>query len=722
MIRKYARRWLLAGGLLLTALLVACVQLSPTVVPQVVPAVNRAGGDEVRTEGAVAGSATAVAVTAATGVAVTQSATSSSTRQLVAVRRGSIAEMLTINGRIAAQEEVPLTYSGLGRVEAVIVKPGDVVEQGQLLVQAETAEVERELAAARARLELGTVRVAQAQSQEQARLRQIDQRSAVEGARRESAIQDAEAGVRRAQAELARVKAGPPAADRRAAEAGVLSARSSLERAEAELARASAGPSELELRSADQQVWAARLVLQRAQADYDRLKSGPDAVELRTAEREVVAARSALERARLDLERLARGDSTAIAAAERDVQRANLALRTAQATRIDTSGTGRSARDAERNARVARDASITSARLAVQEAEDRLNLARRGPPPGEIEIGRRNVQMAESALQTALDRLEVVRRGSDELTLATANQAVQAARLAAQTAEARYLALEAGPPADLLRAAQVGVQTARAGLASANDRVAELSNGPTSAELQDAESRVTAAQAALQNAHSAPDAVAEGGDTGAFDLVILQKSLEQDRAQVESLERSVMAAKVVAPFAGIVTAVQVRPGDSLDRGVQILMLAKPGDPIIIADVSPEDAPRVAVGQAATIQGAAGGSPTAAIVGLSEAPGGIGKIAQLQVDWSVPAPSFGTPVQVMFTVREKANTLLVPNRAVRSSGQRRYVEYMDGDTRRTIDVGVGIVGASDTELLTGVREGQVIVVPAGAATPTSTTSP
>jgi hypothetical protein len=69
---------------------------------------------------------------------------------------------------------------------------------------------------------------------------------------------------------------------------------------------------------------------------------------------------------------------------------------------------------------------------------------------------------------------------------------------------------------------------------------------------------------------------------------------------------------------------------------------------------------------------------------------------------------------------------VPQRAVRISGQRRYVEYLEGENRRTADVSLGISGLSDVEVVRGVREGQLILLgtagAASSATPSVTPSP
>ena len=52
--------------------------------------------------------------------------------------------------------------------------------------------------------------------------------------------------------------------------------------------------------------------------------------------------------------------------------------------------------------------------------------------------------------------------------------------------------------------------------------------------------------------------------------------------------------------------------------------------------------------------------------------------------------------------------MVPNGAVRTVGKRRFVEYMDGDIKRSRNVETGIGTESDTEITSGLTEGLVIL--------------
>ena len=114
----------------------------------------------------------------------------------MAVRKGSIDLNMSLTGRVAGAQETEVTFPGGGKVDVLGVKPGDKVDQGQLLLQTESQDIAKDLAAAQARLETASLRLQQAQAQAEAQ-RSADQRDAArraadEATRRQQAVQDAQ--------------------------------------------------------------------------------------------------------------------------------------------------------------------------------------------------------------------------------------------------------------------------------------------------------------------------------------------------------------------------------------------------------------------------------------------------------------------------------------------------------------------------------------------------
>lgn len=638
------------------------------------------------------------AATAPAAQAASQAATGG--RQAVPVRRGAIVDQVTLTGRVAAADEVLLGFGIAGKVETIAVKPGDSVQEGQLLLEAESANLQRELTAARSRVEVGVLRSEQAQQQAQAKRRESERRVAAEAARREQAIREGESALRRAQADYERVKAGAPPAERRSAEAAVASAQLSYDSALAEYNRAFAGPGEIEQRLAEQQIASARVSLAKAEAEVQKLGQ-PDPIDLRAAERELATSQNAYSRAVANVERVSRPDPDALLAAERDVQRAELNLRSANAIRTSDS-----------SSRAQKQAAIRTAQIELQDAQTRLARVRQGPPPADVESARRDMLAARADIDTARERLEKVRRGPDPITVEQARIALEGARLAVQQAEQRAVQQMSGPDESQAARLAVTVQQAQASLETARATLADVNAKPSRDELRDAEDRLAAAQQNFERIQAEAEAPTEAEtDSTAYDLQVLERGLTQDRSQVETLERQLAQTKLRAPFAGTISSVKVRSGDSFEAERAVITMARPGEPVLRADITDRDAVRLATGQRAVVrlEGGEGGEFDATVDTILEGEPGVGRTVQLSALWPEPSPSIGTPVQVNVTLREKDNVLIIPQKAIRSAGARRFVEVVDGQNRTMTDVEIGIVSNGQAEVISGLRQDQIVLV-------------
>lgn len=65
-------------------------------------------------------------------------------------------------------------------------------------------------------------------------------------------------------------------------------------------------------------------------------------------------------------------------------------------------------------------------------------------------------------------------------------------------------------------------------------------------------------------------------------------------------------------------------------------------------------------------------------------------------------------RIQITLLSKPDVLLVPNTAIKIVGKRKFIEYMDGDIRRSRNVELGIQTDTDTEVLSGVQPGMVVI--------------
>jgi RND family efflux transporter MFP subunit len=319
---------------------------------------------------------------------------------------------------------------------------------------------------------------------------------------------------------------------------------------------------------------------------------------------------------------------------------------------------------------------------------------------------------ARQEIDAARERLEIVRRGPGPIEIEQAKSAVEAARLAVAEAEQKAVDLGSGPTPDMVARLSVSVQQAQASLESARAAMAEVNAKPDKNDLRDAEDKLASAQQNLERAQSDANAEPEPEqDTTDFDLQVLERGLAQDRTQVEVLERQLAQTKLRAPFAGTISSVKLRTGDSFEAERAVITMAKPGEPVLRADVTERDAARLTAGQRAVVRldVGDGGEFDANVDMILEGETGVGRTLQLSAIWPEPSPNIGTPVQVVVTLREKDNVLLIPQRAIRTAGARRFVEVVDGQNRTMTDVEIGIVSNGQAEVVNGLRQDQLVLV-------------
>jgi macrolide-specific efflux system membrane fusion protein len=85
---------------------------------------------------------------------------------------------------------------------------------------------------------------------------------------------------------------------------------------------------------------------------------------------------------------------------------------------------------------------------------------------------------------------------------------------------------------------------------------------------------------------------------------------------------------------------------------------------------------------------------------------------------------GLSAVVNITIQEKNGILLVPNRAISRQGRNTVVQIVTGTTTEARTVQTGISDATNTEIVSGLNEGDQISLSTGtpSATPSNTNRP
>ena len=283
------------------------------------------------------------------------------------------------------------------------------------------------------------------------------------------------------------------------------------------------------------------------------------------AEAETAQARSALFEAQASLEDITNGarlEEIARAQANVDAAEARLA----------------------QLAESARPEAVAAAESEVRAAKAASSQLFNGPRESERVNALVALSNAEAAVQQAQSAYNGVAWRSDVSAQPESRQLQQATNTL-EAAQARYDALYAAPDADLVAEAQARIQRAEAEL----DRL--LAPGSEN-EVAEAEAQVRSAQADL-------DLLTAGASDA--QIASAAMAVTQAEAGLKSVQATLDAKTLRAPFDGTVTTVHVNPGEAVQPGVSVLTMADLDHlRMETTDLSERDVARVAVGQPASI--------------------------------------------------------------------------------------------------------------------------
>jgi HlyD family secretion protein len=200
------------------------------------------------------------------------------------------------------------------------------------------------------------------------------------------------------------------------------------------------------------------------------------------------------------------------------------------------------------------------------------------------------------------------------------------------------------------------------------------------------------------------------------ELAIAEAQVEQSKAALEQAKLRLADAILVAPFSGTVLSIGAEVGEVVSAATPVVVLADLERYYIDASVDETDIGLVQVGQDATISLDA--FPDMKLTGKVTRIDPLGKVSQGVVSYAVEVEVTSTNVPIRpnmtaivdIVVARKEGVLVVPNRAVRRDTAARYsVEVLRGDQVEQRTVTIGLSNELVTEIVSGLREGEEVVV-------------
>ena len=244
--------------------------------------------------------------------------------------------------------------------------------------------------------------------------------------------------------------------------------------------------------------------------------------------------------------------------------------------------------------------------------------------------------------------------------------------------------------------AQIGVEQAQ--LAVENTEALLEAGAAAEQDLTKAKQGLAQAQAGVQQARAQQAA-----------------SLAQIQASMDQINKQASLGTVTAPCSGTVTAVNVDRGGMASSAQPAVVIAEDSRVKINASVSEDVFAGLHTGDSAGVQISVLSDEvkSAKIVSLPAAANQQTNLYDVSV--SVPSgtePAIGAFATVIFYTDRRENTLSVPTECVLTGNDNeRYLFTVDesGTTAARVTVETGLVGKTNTEITSGLNEGDRVVV-------------
>lgn len=188
------------------------------------------------------------------------------------------------------------------------------------------------------------------------------------------------------------------------------------------------------------------------------------------------------------------------------------------------------------------------------------------------------------------------------------------------------------------------------------------------------------------------------------------------REDITDLEERVMDAQVTSPMTGRVISIAdaaTTYGERIQQYQTLMELADSRNPLIQSEIEEQYVGLISIGQpvAVDISGTrvAGAIERIGLTAQSSSDGGTPTVElDIAIDVGDAEIITGTSTIVEVLIGELADAIVLPRGPYLTSGNRRYLYRIDGETAIRIDVTYGTVTDSSVQILSGVEPGDQII--------------
>ncbi|SHF48679.1 RND family efflux transporter, MFP subunit [Caldanaerobius fijiensis DSM 17918] len=201
-----------------------------------------------------------------------------------------------------------------------------------------------------------------------------------------------------------------------------------------------------------------------------------------------------------------------------------------------------------------------------------------------------------------------------------------------------------------------------------------------------------------------------------YTIELLKLDLKEAQLQYDILNEQLQKSKMLSPMDGVVTFVDenVKQGTNIAKYQTFIKVADPSNvQLYYQALDMSNYKYVKIGMKADVvidgkhyTGTVTISPSDTAMATDD---NMKNAMLIKVDNLPPDIKMGHIADFTIVLQKKDNVLLLPIGAIRSYMGRTYVQVMEGDKKREIDVETGIQTATQVEIVSGLKEGQQVIL-------------
>ncbi|MBK7897452.1 MAG: efflux RND transporter periplasmic adaptor subunit [Anaerolineaceae bacterium] len=349
------------------------------------------------------------------------------------------------------------------------------------------------------------------------------------------------------------------------------------------------------------------------------------------------------------------------------------------------------------------DTEIALSEAAIASAQAQLNSSVADLNSSQSSISQSQILAAEANLLAAQQQLDRAVELNEENPTEANHQSRLQAEQAVASAQAQLDALLAGPS---VSAAQSSVAAASARVDGSQIDLDSTLSGASAAEIANAEAAVAQQEANLATLLDGPTAA---------EIRAAEAEVTQAELNLADAQEALADAAIVAPFAGVVTAVYVTAGEIASGPVVELVDSRSLE--VVLSVDEVDIGSFALGQPAivTLEAWPEREFDSEIVAIApSASDASSALVTYEVYLAYQADDLpaliGLTANANLITAQREDVLLVPNAAItpnRAAG-KFYVDVQQADgSFRQVEVSIGLRDGENTQITAGLAEGDVL---------------